>query len=186
MSTSKTQYRGSGVYLFRTRRPGVLGRLPIWALPIMIFVACVCAHVAGAPWWVGFAAILLSPHHTAYVGMSMHVRGRRAQHLFGSVRYNEPAKPWADLFVWWGFIPVPPFKPILLTVETLLILAAWPVYNHQKNLWNPRRIPLKSAKRQRGQRDFAGWSFNARYGHAVLGLAGYVLLAANVGWFPWG
>jgi hypothetical protein len=98
------------------------------------------------------------------------------------VKYNAMPKPWADLKPSWYFIPLPYVKPILHTAETLLMLALWPVYNHQKNLWNLRRIPLKTAKRQRGQRDLTGWSFNFRPAHAMLWTAGIVLTIANHGW----
>lgn len=133
-------YNGPGVYWFRTCRPGLFGRVPL----------------------VG--------RHTAYVGESTHLRSRWGQHVNGSVKYNQFPKPWSSLKPTWYYIPLPPGKWLRLTVETLLILILWPVYNHQKNLWNPRRIPLKSAKRQRAQRDAIGWSFNIRWGHVVLWL----------------
>lgn len=59
-------------------------------------------------------------------------------------------KPWADLkprLVL--FIPLPRWRWLLLTVETLLILVTWPVYNVQKNRWNPRRISSYAARMQR-------------------------------------
>lgn len=149
-------YNGAGVYAFRTRRPGLFGRVPLLG------------------------------RHWAYVGQSVHVRVRRHVHLHGSVKYNEMPKPWADLDPTWYFLPLP-FAPtfVLLAVETLGILLLWPVYNHQKNLWNPRRIPLKSARRQRGQRDFSGWSWNFRPAHAALWMAAIVLTYVNEGWFLW-
>ncbi len=146
-------YNGAGVYVFRARRPGFIGRIP----------------VAG--------------RHFAYVGESSHVRLRRRDHLEGSVKYNAFPKPWTDLAPTWYFLPLPGAPKFLLrSVETLLILLLWPVYNHQKNLWNPRRIPIKSAKRQRGQRDVLGWSFNVRFGHLILWMAFFVLMYANDGW----
>lgn len=143
-----------GVYVFRTRRPGLLGRIPLLG------------------------------RHWAYVGQSKHVHSRKRTHLEGSFRYNTFPKDWSDLKPSWYWIPLPPFKWILLTVETLLICLLWPVYNHQKNLWNPRRIPLKTAKRQRAQRDVIGWSFNLRYIHAVMWVIG-AFIVWQKGWLPW-
>ena len=146
-------YNWGGVYVFRTRRPGLFGRVPL----------------------IG--------RHFAYVGEGR-VRSRYRDHLEGSVKYNTFPKPWSDLKPSWYFIPLPYWKWLLRTVETLLILCLWPVYNQQKNLWNPRRIPLKAAKRQRGSRDFCGWSFNLRFGHVFLWIAITVLTYEN-GWWKW-
>jgi hypothetical protein len=140
MLRGRKQYNGPGVYVFRGQRPGLFGRIPL----------------------IG--------RHFLYVGESAHVRSRYDQHMNGSVRYNQFPKPWAGLKPTWYYIPLPPWKPLRLTVETLLIAGLWPVYNHQKNLWNPRRIPLKTASRQAAQRAAIGWSFNFRFGHAVLWL----------------
>lgn len=127
------------MYIFRTRRPGLFGRVPLLG------------------------------RHFGYVGMSTHVYTRKLVHLKGSMKYNALPKPWSDLKPTWYYIPMPLApKWLLLSVETALIALLWPVYNHQKNLWNPRRIPLKSAKRQRGSRDVCGWSFNFRLAHFVL------------------
>lgn len=178
-------YNEAGVYVFRTRRPGAIGRMPYAGFPLMIFSACVCAHVSGVPWWIGFSALVLSPRHTAYVGETLRVQLRKRDHLQGSVVYNQLPKPWVDLSPSHYFIPVPPFKPVLRTVETLLIFLLWPVYNHQKNLWNPRRIPIKAAKRQRGSRDVVFWSFNFRLAHLMIISTYYTLAAAHWGWFPW-
>lgn len=148
-------YNGAGVYVFRTRRPGLIGRIPFFG------------------------------RHTAYVGMSEHVRFRKGVHLKGSMKYNALPKPWTDLKPSWYFIPFP-FAPrwVLLWIETVVIALLWPVYNHQKNLWNPRRIPLKAAIRQRGSRDFCGWSFNFRYGHVILWVA-LIGFCVTKGWIPW-
>lgn len=146
-------YNGAGVYIFRTRRPGLLGKVPL----------------------IG--------RHFAYVGMSRHVRSRKSQHLDGSVRYNTPAKPWTDLKPTWYFVAMP-WAPnwVLLSAETLIIALLWPVYNHQKNLWNPRRIPLRSAKRQRGSRDVVRWSFNFRWAHAFLWIL-VIAVCWTKGWY---
>lgn len=153
MKAGRKQYNGPGVYWFRARRPGLLGRIPL----------------------IG--------RHTAYVGESAHVRSRFDQHISGSVRYNNFPKPWAGLRPTWYYIPLPgigEIKAVRLTLETLLILFFWPVYNHQKNLWNPRRIPLKAAARQAAQRAVIGWSFNFRFGHAILWL-----VAGGLAWMRW-
>lgn len=152
MSRGRRQYNGAGVYVFRGRRPGLFGRVPLLG------------------------------RHFLYVGMSGHVRSRYSDHMNGSMKYNAMPKPWADLKVSWYYVPLPGWKPLLLTVETLLIALLWPVYNHQKNLWNPRRIPLKSARRQRGQRDVIGWSFNIRFGHVILWLV-LVGVLWQKGWY---
>lgn len=146
-------YNGAGVYVFRVRRPGLFGHVPILG------------------------------RHFAYVGMSRHVRSRRTQHLKGSVRYGTMPKPWTDLKPTWYVIPLP-FAPkwLLLTIETVLICCFWPTYNHQKNLWNPRRIPLRAAQRQRGSRDVVRWSFNLRPGHILLWIA-FVWLCLAKGWY---
>lgn len=147
------KYNGAGVYVFRTRRPGLFGHVPILG------------------------------RHFAYVGESRHVRSRWSQHVIGSVRYNMLPKPWTDLKPSWYFIPIP-FAPkwLLLSIETALIALLWPVYNYQKNLWNPRRIPLRSAQRQRGSRDVVRWSFNLRPGHILLWIAAIGVCIAK-GWY---
>lgn len=193
----KWQYNEAGVYVFRTRRPGLLGRIPsVVCWPLLCgFAGILYAH--GLPLWLCPIVLLFSNRHTAYVGESMRVRGRRLDHLAGSAKFGSLPQPWADLHLprtqtprfrmrtyGWYFLPLPPFKPILRGVETLLIMLLWPVYNHQKNLWNPRRIPLHSAKRQRGQRDFAGWSFNMRYAHVIILIIG-VAVGYERGWTAW-
>jgi hypothetical protein len=152
--------------------------MPYPLFPVIVILACVTAWQLGMPWWLGLGAWVLSPRHFAYVGESSRVRSRKLDHLKGSVKFNQPPKPWVDLRPSHYFIPVPGFKPVLLAIETAGILLLWPVYNHQKNLWNPRRIPLKTALRQRGSRDFTGfWSFNFRPAHALLWvLAGLVFM----------
>lgn len=154
MANGRQGHNWSGVYVFRTRRPGLLGRIPLLG------------------------------RHTAYVGEG-HVRSRYRDHLDGSVRFNAFPKPWADLKPTWYYLPLPYWKWLLRTVETLLIALLWPVYNQQKNLWNPRRIPLKTAKRQRGQRDLIGWSFNLRPAHFMIWICSAVLIYANDGWGMW-
>lgn len=161
-------YRGAGVYLFRTRRPGLAGQLPGYVAPTAAAVSTTILLTAGWWWPAGLLPLLLFSRHTAYIGESTAVRLRRDAHLHGSTRWKTAAKPWADLDPTWYFLPLPRAKWVLRSVETLGIVLFWPVYNHQKNRWNPRRIPLSSAKRQREQRDRLGWSFNLRPIHLLL------------------
>jgi hypothetical protein len=135
----------SGVYVFRCRRPGLLGRIPLLG------------------------------RHTAYVGEGW-VDLRRKEHLAGGGRYRRPAKPWSDLRPSIHVIRLPYWKWLLRSVETLLILLLWPVYNVSKNRWNPRRIPPGVAEFQRRMRDRIGWSFNFRLAHAMLWIVGGILL----------
>lgn len=127
-------YRGAGVYAFRTRRPGLIGRIPL----------------------IG--------RHWAYVGETFAMERRKGEHLFGSTRYGKPPQPWSDLKPTRPLVIRLPGAPkwVLHTVETLFILLLWPVYNDRKNRWNPRRIPIYKARAQRAQRDAMGWSFNFR------------------------
>jgi hypothetical protein len=179
-------YNEAGVYVFRTRRPGLLGRAPsvIW-WPLLAGWA-VTIWVYTGRWWLMPLVMLLNNRHTAYVGESLQVNSRKLTHLKGSVKFNAMPKPWSDLKPSHYFLPLPPFKPILHAVETLVILLLWPVYNHQKNLWNPRRIPLRAAIRQRGSRDFTGgvWSFNFRYGHLIMWATAFAV-AWERGWMSW-
>ena len=87
--------------------------------------------------------------HFGYVGETVSFWHRDRQH--------KESQPWSDLNPKCYRIPLPGWKPLLLTVETLVILLVWPVYNHKKNLWNPRRIPLSAARRQREARDSGGF-----------------------------
>jgi hypothetical protein len=151
-----TSYRGAGVYVFRTRRPGLLGRIPFFG------------------------------RHFAYVGESNAVQLRKDAHLLGGGKYRAVPKHWADLKPTHYVIPLPGApKHVLRWIETLVILLCWPVYNDAKNKWNPRRIPLSSARRQRGQRDFLGWSFNLRPAHLFLWVVFGGLALMNDGWGLW-
>jgi hypothetical protein len=171
-------YRGAGVYVFRTRRPGVLGMIPPAVMPVAVASGGLISYLLGYAWWVALLGLFLCSRHTAYVGESTAVRLRKKAHLEGSVKYNQPAKPWSDLEPSWYFIPLPGAPKVALrAVETLLIVLLWPVYNHQKNQWNPRRIPLKAAKRQRVHRDLFHWSFNFRLAHLLIG--------ASFGWLAY-
>lgn len=118
---------------------------------------------------------------TGYVGETVSFRLREGQHLgLGQnayrnvymmaavqvqvIRNQRAAQPWSDLnprmyriisLPWWLC-----WKWVLRPLETLVILATWPVYNDKKNRWNPRRIPIYLAKVQRSRRDHGlstGW-----------------------------
>lgn len=145
--------RGGGVYAYRTRKPGLLGRLGI---PILSY-------------------------HFAYTGETVSFRNRHEQHVRGGGTYGSVAKPWSDLDPRCVLrIPLPPWKWLLRSVETLVILMTWPVYNHAKNQWNPRRIPLPAQARQRAMRDRIGWCWNVRPLHLIV-LACVALAALKIG-----
>jgi hypothetical protein len=112
-----------GVYAYRTRKPGAHLRLP-----------------------------LLS-YHWGYVGRTNSFRHRDLQHLRGGGQFNAEAKPWADLEPRCYRLRLPNWRWLQATVEALVIWALWPVYNVSLNRHNPRRIPLKTARWQRRQRD---------------------------------
>jgi hypothetical protein len=143
---------------------------------------------------------------TGYVGETVSFHFRSKQHL-GESRFDPitgavvkgkgpgvpmvkvPAQPWSDLnpvmhkvikLPWWLC-----WKWALRPLETLVILATWPVYNDAKNRWNPRRIPKAIAKAQRVARDAGGYAYSARVQLAHLGrgaaiLAGGVLIVIGI------
>jgi hypothetical protein len=127
---------------------------------------------------------------TGYVGETVSFHFRAKQHM-GLSRFDPvtgqvvkskapgvamikvPAQPWSDLnpvmrkvikLPWWLC-----WKWILRPLETLVMLATWPVYNDAKNHWNPRRIPQSLAKAQRATRDAGGMIYQARTGLAHAG-----------------
>jgi len=141
-----------GVYAYRTRKPGAVLGLPFLG------------------------------RHWAYVGETTSFSHRHLQHVEGGGRYGATAKPWSDLApVCVIRIPLPPWKWLLRSVETLLILALWPAYNVSKNRWNPRRISPNMAamqRRARNRRDrWFIWFLAARWYHvaAVIAVIGWWL-----------
>lgn len=102
-----------------------------------------------------------------YVGLTNSFTRRERDHKGKTAYMREDGtvvqateKPWMDLdakvyrvirLPWWLC-----WKWVLEPLETLTILVLWPRYNHAKNLWNPRRIPLSRQKAQRVERDVAG------------------------------
>lgn len=115
--------KGGGVYAYRCNKPTA-----IWGLPII-------------------------GRHWAYGGMSWSFEIRHGEHIEGKGRYNKGPKPWADLNPKCYRVRLPNWRWLRNHAETLLILLLWPVYNHQKNLWNPRRISLPMQYFQRRTRD---------------------------------
>jgi hypothetical protein len=142
--------RGGGVYAYRTRKPGARFRIPFLSF------------------------------HWGYVGETKSFARRHAQHIEGGGSFQSIAKPWSDLDPRCVIrIPLPPWKWLLHSVETVLITCTWPVYNHAKNQWNPRRIPLRAQVRQRALRNRLGWSPNVRPAHllilATLAVVAYIV-----------
>lgn len=137
-----------GVYAYRCRKPGARLRIPVLS-------------------W-----------HWAYVGETTSFYHRDQQHRYGLGQFGGTAKPWADLEPYVAVrIPLPGWKWLLRSVETLLIVLLWPAYNVKKNRWNPRRITPWRAGWQRRLRDTGSTRVLAvRWYHvaAILGLATYV------------
>lgn len=171
-------YRGAAVYVFRTRRPGLIGRLPVWLPGVAFGISFWALLLLGYPAWPALLAFLFNPRHFAYVGETTAVNLRKVQHLEGGGFYRHVAKPWADLEPSFYYLRMPAKKWVLRSVETLVMLLLWPVYNKQKNLWNPRRIPLQAAKVQRASRDRIGWSVNFRLIHLAM-LAAIVMIGVT-------
>lgn len=99
------------------------------------------------------------------------------------------AKPWTDLrprrhtvirLPWWlGF------KWVLRPLETLVILALAPRYNHAKNQWNPRRVPLSTQAAQRFERDHETSAYRrkvslAQFGHRFIQVVGAMCILAGL------
>lgn len=115
-----------------------------------------------------------------YVGESTDFRRRERDHEGKTAYLREDGtvqasteKPWMDLDVkTYRIIPLPwwlCWKPVLRTLETLVILLLWPRYNHAKNLWNPRRVTLSTQRAQRQARDRGDLAYRARVRVAVFG-----------------
>lgn len=180
--------KGGGIYVYRTRKPmSLIGKIPVPEKFVYLGALAGTSAVTlatGLPWWISIpAAAFLTGRHFGYVGETTSFRDRHAQHMgnLGSgARFEQRAKPWADLGpVCVARFPLPRWKWLLRSVETLIMVLTWPVYNDKKNRWNPRRIPLVSARRQRYARDgrALGISWNFRSAHVVAFL---VLLVMGV------
>jgi hypothetical protein len=125
----KCKRRRGGVYLVRTRKHR-LGWRPRW--------------------WP-----FQGRRENGYVGETVSHHLRQKDHR-GTGRNGQKAQPWSDLDPIWHCLNLPwwlCWKWILRPLETLAILFFAPRYNDAKNHWNPRRIPLSLAKRQRWARD---------------------------------
>jgi hypothetical protein len=180
--------KGGGVYVYRTRKPAsLIGKIPLrerYMYPIGVAVSAAPIVAVGGPWWMALpAGLFLTGRHFGYVGETTSFEARHAQHL-GNIgtgaKFEQRAKPWADLRpVCVARIRLPRWKWLLRSTETLIMLLTWPVYNDKKNRWNPRRIPLVSARRQRYRRDGRrlGVSWNFRSAHVVAAL---LLIIAGV------
>jgi hypothetical protein len=163
------EYHGAGVYVFRARRPGLIGHLPPWFGLVVVVGSAVALAIDGSPLWWALLGLLFNSRHFAYVGQSSAVQLRRSAHVDGGGKFAATAKPWADLVTSWHCLPLPhSTQRMRERVETLAIWLLWPVYNKQDNLWNPRRIPLEAARGQRVMRDHLGWAVNVRTAHLLL------------------
>lgn len=98
------------------------------------------------------------PRHWAYVGKTRGAAYRHRQHMgikLVTDRFDSPGQPWNDLdpkrYVLWKSRRVRGWR--LALMELIFIRALSPVYNVQMNIGNPRRIPLRTAERQRRRRD---------------------------------
>lgn len=142
----------SGVYAYRGRKPGARLRIPFLS------------------------------YHWLYVGETTWWAMRDRQHRYGDARYRTDAKPWSDLeprrALW---IPLPPWKWLLRSVETVVIALLWPVYNVQKNRWNPRRIKPLVAVQHRALRRAGGRPLRPSIAWYLI-----ILVAAAVAWYKIG
>jgi hypothetical protein len=175
---------GGGVYVYRTRKSGsVLGiyfrGLPWYVWPLVTMGSCILNQVVNGAWWIGLAILLFTGRHFAYVGETVSFKDRHREHIIGGGRWAKKCQPWSDLDPRCVLrLPLPPWKWLLHAIETFGILVCAPVYNDRKNKWNPRRIPLRSARRQRVKRDGRKLkiTFNFRAIHLVQIVVGVIAL----------
>lgn len=123
--------------------------------------------------------------HWGYGGRTNNPRRRHTEHVIGGGPYGHTQKPWADLRPRRFVIFRMKRRTELMThfLEWLTIKILLPVYNHDMNLTNPRRITLKAQKAQRFARDQFGTT--ARL--TKMGLRWLLLAAVLVAaWFVWG
>ncbi len=177
---------GGGVYIYRTRKPSSLlglARLPWWSPAVTTIASVSILGLSGGPWWIGLAGLFISGRHFAYVGETVSFKDRHGEHVNGGGRWGRKAQPWSDLDpVCVLRIPMPKWKWLLRSTETLLILLLAPVYNHSKNQWNPRRISLASSRRMRVRRDRRRVKMNfpnVRAAHVLL-IAALIIIGVNL------
>jgi len=123
-----------------------------------------------------------------YVGKSRNGARRHRQHMGVKAtgdRFPAPGQPWNDLdpvrYVLWRSGKVRGWR--LSLVEALCIRFTMPVYNDKLNRGNPRRIPIRTAKRQRAARDAGRFVVPAANGALKLKLvsvAGMVLVLVGI------
>lgn len=174
---------GGGVYIYRTRKPSSLlglARLPFRWLAVGAGVACLALHFTGGPWPLGLVLLLMTGRHFAYVGETVSFEKRHGEHMKGGGRWKRGAAPWSDLDARCVLrIPHPPWKWLLRSTETFLILILAPVYNEKKNRANLRRITRASARRMRLRRDKRELKLNfptPRPAHILVMITVYVVL----------
>lgn len=145
--------RRGGVYVYRTRKPGAVFGMPTsFTLAVALLMTATLAFLGG-PWPLAALLLACSGRHFAYVGETRSFAHRDRQHRSGDVRWGSHAKPWSDLDPKCYRLSMPGWKWLLRSVETLLIVLLWPVYNDKKNRWNPRRITMARARSMRYARD---------------------------------
>jgi len=131
-----------------------------------------------------------------YVGETNSFARRERDHRGKSAYMREDGtvkasteKPWMDLdpvchkvirLPWWLC-----WKPVLRSLETLVMLLTWPLYNDAKNHWNPRRVALSTQRLQRAARDAQTAAYRARvamsvFGRRVLQVAGVLVILAGL------
>lgn len=83
---------------------------------------------------------------------------RLEQHLLGGGRYNSAAKDWADTVTRWHFTneSYRGLKPVRMWRERRKVHRLRPLYNHEYNLRNPRRIGKHEQAEQRADREALG------------------------------
>lgn len=171
-----------GIYLIRTRKPSApLGMSLKWMLAGALLLA-LALYIVGSSWWLtAFALPIFSGRHNAYVGLTSSYFHRERQHLLGGGVYGARRKDWADLDAkFYPILPLPNWRWLLHTVESLAIWLLIPVYNVQKQApYNLRKITPRQAERQAWERaKFGPWSALGRMlarGLVLLVLGGLII-----------
>lgn len=205
IATAAAEVRaGGGVYVYRTRKPGSLfgllwSRFPVeipwWMWAAATFAACALNALINGPgsWFFGLAILFCTGRHFAYVGETVSFKDRHGEHINGGGRWTitlrdgrkvpKPGQPWSDLDAKCVLrIPLPRWKWLLRSVETFLILFLFPVYNDRKNRVNPRRIPLRAARRQRQKRErrFAKRGIRANFNISLAHVVTIIAFAVTI------